>query len=86
MMKLFGTALDVRKSEEKFSGEFLKTLWKEIPLFKLTGALTHENGILRLTRRGQYFWVIMMREFFTGVNNFRDICRAHLKAPNECLQ
>lgn len=86
MMKLFGTALDVSKAENKFGGKFAKTLWKEIPLFRLTGALSNENGMLKLTRRGQYFWVIMMREFFTGVNNFRDICRASLKAPNECLQ
>jgi len=86
MMKLFGTALDVEKAEKKFGGKFMKTLWKEIPFFNLTGALKKENGTLKLTRLGQYFWVIMMREFFTGVNNFRDICRASLKAPYECIQ
>jgi coproporphyrinogen III oxidase-like Fe-S oxidoreductase len=86
MMKLFGTSLDISKAEAKFNGEFLKSLWKEIPLFRLAGALYNDNGILRLTRRGQYLWVIMMREFFTGVNNFRDVCRAALKTPQECLQ
>lgn len=86
MMKLFGTALDLNKAEKKFGGRFMKTLWKEIPFFNLTGALKKENGTLKLTRLGQYFWVIMMREFFTGVNNFRDICRASLKAPCECIQ
>lgn len=86
MMKLFGTSLNLKKAEKKFSGMFLKTLRKEIPLFKLIGALVEENGTLRLTRKGQYFWVIMMREFFTGVNNFRDICRASIKAPNQCAQ
>lgn len=86
MMKLFGTSLNLKKAEKKFSGMFLKTLRKEIPLFKLIGALVQENGTLRLTRKGQYFWVIMMREFFTGVNNFRDICRASIKAPNQCAQ
>jgi menaquinone C8-methyltransferase len=86
MMKLFGTSLNLAKAEKKFQGLFAKTLWKEIPLFKLIGALIQENGALHLTPRGQYLWVIMMREFFTGVNNFRDICRASIKAPNECAQ
>jgi len=86
MMKLFGMSLDLKKAEKKFSGQFLKTLWKEAPLLRLMGALDNDNGVLRLTPKGQYLWVIMMREFFTGVNNFRDICRASIKGPNECVQ
>jgi menaquinone C8-methyltransferase len=81
MMKLFGTALDVAKAEEKFRGRFMKTLRLEIPVFKLLGGLVEDRGTIRLTRRGQYLWVIMMREFFTGVNNFRDTCRAMISAP-----
>ncbi len=83
MMKLFGTSLDIEEAERKFNGKFMKTLCKEIALFRLVGALIRDNGTLRLTRKGRYFWVIMMREFFTGVNNFRDICRAVVKSPNE---
>ena len=86
MMKLFGMSLDLKKAEEKYAGRFLKTLWKETPLLRLMGALDNDNGVLRLTPKGQYLWVIMMREFFTGVNNFRDICRAAIKGPNECVQ
>lgn len=86
MMKLFGTSVDIEKAEAKFGRRFMRTLWKEIPLFQLTGALKSENGTLRLTRKGQYFWVIMMREFFTGVNNFRDACRAAIKPGGTCLQ
>ncbi len=87
MMKLFGASLDVSRAEAKFDGDFLKNLWKEILLFRLAGALYTDNGVLRLTRRGQYLWVIMMREFFTGVNNFRDVCRSALKTPeNACKE
>ncbi|MDQ7785599.1 MAG: coproporphyrinogen III oxidase family protein, partial [Desulfomonilaceae bacterium] len=79
MMKLFGSSLDVERAEGKFHGEFMKTLWKEIHLFKLLSALVNENGRIRLTRRGRYLWVIMLREFFTGVNNFRDMCRSTIQ-------
>ena len=86
MMKLFGMSLDLKKAEKKFAGQFLKTLWKEAPILRLIGALDNDNGVLRLTPKGRYLWVIMMREFFTGVNNFRDICRAAIKGPNDCVQ
>lgn len=82
MMKLFGTSLNIEQAERKFSSEFMKTLRKEVGLFKLIGALIDDDGTLRLTTKGRYLWVIMMREFFTGVNNFRDTCRAVMKSPN----
>lgn len=84
MMKLFGAHLEVKKAQEKFGGRFMKTLWKEIAFLRLTGALFQDAGFLRPTRKGRYLWVIMMREFFTGVNNFRDICRAQVKRPTNC--
>lgn len=75
MMKLFSTSLDVSRAEEKFGGRFLKSLRKEVGFFSTVGALVRHDGTFRLTRKGLYLWVIMMREFFTGVNNFRDAAR-----------
>lgn len=75
LMKLFSTKLDVAALEEKYSGKFLKTLWKEIALFEVVRAFRYFPPHLHLTQRGRYFWVIMMREFFIAVNNFRDYCR-----------
>jgi len=75
LMKLFSTKLDIAALEEKYNGKFLKTLWKEIALFEIVRALRYFPPHLRLTPRGRYLWVIMMREFFIAVNNFRDYCR-----------
>ncbi len=86
MMKLFGMSLDLERAENKFHGRFMKTLWKEVGLLRLARALAYDDGYLHLTPKGQYLWVIMMREFFTGVNNFRDVCRAAIRGPNECVQ
>lgn len=83
MMHLFGASLDLGKAKNKHGGRFAKALWKEILFLRLIGALTGDNGVLRLTNRGRYLWVVMMREFFTGVNNFRDSCR--LQAKNSQL-
>ena len=74
-MKLFSTKLDIAALEEKYNGKFLKTLWKEIALFEIVRALRYFPLHLRLTPKGRYLWVIMMREFYIAVNNFRDYCR-----------
>lgn len=81
VMKLFGTTLDLERQNAKYDGAFTRSLAPEIGLFQWLGAIRRENGMLRLTRKGQYYWVIMMREFFTAVNNFRDICRARIERP-----
>jgi len=75
LMKLFSTKLNISALEEKYNGKFLKTLWKEIALFEIVRALRYFPPHLRLTPKGRYLWVIMMREFFIAVNNFRDFCR-----------
>jgi len=78
LMKLFGLSLDLDSLNEKHGVNSLKHLWPEIFFFAMTGGLRKEGRILKLTPKGQYYWVIMMREFFIGVNNFRDYCREEI--------
>ncbi|MCK4378741.1 MAG: hypothetical protein KAW01_05330 [Deltaproteobacteria bacterium] len=47
-------------------------------MFRLLDALRFNGDQMVLTASGMYFWVIMMREFFIGVNNFRDISRSKI--------
>jgi coproporphyrinogen III oxidase-like Fe-S oxidoreductase len=75
MMKLFSTKLDITALQEKYDGRFLKTMWKEIATFEIVRAFRFFPPYLHLTPRGRYLWVIMMREFFIAVNNFREYCR-----------
>ena len=75
LMKLFSTRLNVRELEEKYEGLFLKTLCQEMAAVTLAGAFRYFSPNLHLTPWGRYYWVIMMREFFIAVNNFRDYCR-----------
>ncbi len=75
LMKLFSTKMNVNDLEKKYAGKFFKTLWKEMAAFTLAGSFRYFSPNLHLTPRGRYLWVIMMREFFIAVNNFRDFCR-----------
>ena len=78
MMRLFGGALDLHSAESKFDGRFQKTLRAELTGLRLLGAITSSTGELRLTERGYYIWVMMMREFFTGVNKLREEMRHNI--------
>jgi coproporphyrinogen III oxidase-like Fe-S oxidoreductase len=76
LMKLFGLHLDLKGLRRKGFASIYYYLWPEIFFFALIGGLTSRDGTLYLTKEGQYYWVLMMREFFVAVNNFRDYCRA----------
>ena len=59
-------------------GAFLSLLWPDLLAFFLIGGLSWRAPNIVLTKRGRYAWVVLMREFFTAVNNFRDYCRGQM--------
>jgi coproporphyrinogen III oxidase-like Fe-S oxidoreductase len=71
IMKLFGMKLDMEALERKYGGGVLKYLWPYMLPLVLADALRYRRGTAYLTDRGRYWWVVVMREFFTAVNNFR---------------
>lgn len=75
LMKLFGTRLDLRFFREKYGRSPWPYLWFDIVAFSTAGCFTKRGTHLELNERGCYAWVILMREFFIAVNNFRDYCR-----------
>ncbi|UCG73594.1 MAG: coproporphyrinogen III oxidase family protein [Chromatiales bacterium] len=75
LMRLFGLRLDKAVTRERFGENAWRSLWPEITALKLAGAVRDTGSELRLTRRGMYYWVVMMREFFSEVNRFREAMR-----------
>lgn len=78
LMRLFGGMLNLKGLEEKYRNRLYKALGLDIVLFSLIGAIRYTGEDYRLTYGGRYIWVVMMREFFTAVNNFRDFCRSQV--------
>jgi hypothetical protein len=76
-MKLFGIRLNTAELRKKYEGG-LSLLLPDLLVFSLIGALYWQAPDIVLTRRGRYVWVVLMREFFTAVNNFRDFCRERM--------
>lgn len=79
MMQLFGLRLDKRQFEKDFGCTVERGLPVEMAFMKASGAFDHDTADeLTLTPRGRYLMVVMMRQFFIGVNNLRDQAREAL--------
>ena len=76
MMDLFGLEM----AEDGFHGEFGITrkrgLWLEMFFLNMVGAFERDTN--QLTPLGQYLSVVIMREFFSGVNHLRDTARSSI--------
>ena len=57
--------------------------WREFLLFRQLSNLREQGGVVRLTDCGMYYWVVMKREFLTGVNRLRDQMRVHVRQEIE---
>ena len=83
LIKLFGLRMEKADMQKKYGNEYQRLIWKELLAFKALGSITETDDTYLLTREGMYYWVLMMREFFMGVNNFRSQMRAQIKEERE---
>jgi menaquinone C8-methyltransferase len=74
LMNLFGLSLDKQVAEARYPG-FLRKLAPEILGLRLMGAVRDEGPRLVLTQYGMRVWILIMREFFMAVSDFRDLMR-----------
>ncbi|MBI4926128.1 MAG: coproporphyrinogen III oxidase family protein [Anaerolineae bacterium] len=76
MMELFGLRLDRMAWLKTFGLSVETCLPLEITFFNANGAFAEYNEqYITLSPRGRYLLVVMMREFFSGINRIRDQAR-----------
>ncbi len=80
LMRLFGLELDQVAAEARWHGRFHRALWRDFAFFRALGAIRDTGTSWQLTRKGMYVWVLMMREFFIAVSNFRDLMRIGIRS------
>lgn len=83
LMKLFGLSMSEKEFEKRFNTDINKALYKEMLLLNLSKSVKKDKGIITLTDRGRYYWVMGMREFFIAVDNLRDHCRKRIEKIEE---
>lgn len=72
LTKLFGMELDAGKFTQRFGAGMESKLNPELLFLKLLGLAGGKDKI-RVTRKGMYPVSVMMREFFTSLNNLREL-------------
>jgi coproporphyrinogen III oxidase-like Fe-S oxidoreductase len=86
MMGLFGLRLDKAAFLRRFGVPIEKGLAGEMLFMRAVGAFCrNDSEAITLTPKGRYLLVVMMREFFAGVNNFRDQARMSLTPEERAL-
>ena len=86
MMQLFGGRLDKRAWFRDFDCTVEAGLPVEMAFMRISGAFDRDNDDeITLTAKGRYLLVVMMRQFFIGVNNLRDQARAALPGEEKEL-
>ena len=83
LTRLFSGSIDLAAAEVRFRGRFSRTLRPELLALRSSGAVTAGHGRLQLTERGYYLWVVLMREFFSGVNHFREQMRHNIASERK---
>lgn len=78
LMRLFGGDLDLDIAENRFNGRFGRVMWSDLAGLRAIGAIRKDSNKIHLTEFGYYLWVVLMREFFSGVNNFREDMRHNI--------
>lgn len=86
MMDLFGLRLDKKAFAARNGAPVERALRPEYLFLKAVGAFARDDvEALELTETGRYLLVVMMREFFIGVNGIRDLARARLPEAERAL-
>ncbi len=86
MMQLFGLRLDKKQWKRDFGCSVAAGLPVEYGFMKSVGAFAIDDAEqITLTPKGRYLMVVMMRQFFIGVNNLRDQARSALPADERDL-
>ena len=75
LMRLFSGSLDKAQAEGRFDGTFQRKLWPELAALQSIRAVRDRGDRFELSERGYYLWVVLMREFFSGINLLREQSR-----------
>ncbi len=72
MLALIAGSISLSDIKNKVGNHFWLFLGGELLFLLLIGALVVRDGKLVLTRKGRYYWVILMGTLFSVVGDYRD--------------
>lgn len=83
LTQMFAGELNIAKFNAEFGCLLEKELKFELLGLKMAGALVQENGILKSTDFGRYLFVVLMKDFYTGMDIVRAVFRDDARLKNK---
>jgi coproporphyrinogen III oxidase-like Fe-S oxidoreductase len=74
LMSLFGGRMELKHMKKNHGRFWFIYLFIELVFLLLSRAVIVKKGSIRVTEKGRYSMVSLMRDFFTMVNNIREQC------------
>ncbi|PSM52130.1 oxygen-independent coproporphyrinogen III oxidase [Campylobacter blaseri] len=71
LTKLFDGSVDIKNFNESNSANIKKDLFVELKLLKLVNAIYEEDGEIKPTEFGDYLSLVLMKDFYTGMDKVR---------------
>ncbi|CZE50459.1 coproporphyrinogen III oxidase family protein [Campylobacter geochelonis] len=71
LTELFDGAVDIAKFNKANNANLKKELFMEISLLRLVNAIYEEDGRIKPTEFGSYICVVLMKDFYTGMDKVR---------------
>lgn len=71
LTQLFDGLVDINKYNTYNNCDIKKDLWFELKSLKMVNAIYEENGTIKPTEFGSYLCVVLMKDFYTGMDKVR---------------
>ena len=78
MVDLFNGKLSKRKFHSMFGVEIEEALGKELMLLRLAKTVVEDEHTIKTTEFGDYLFLVLMKEFYMGMDRIRNNARKHL--------
>lgn len=82
LTEMFSGELNVDKFNTHLNCSLEKELFVELLGLKMAGAVVRENGVLKCTDFGRYLFVVLMKDFYTGMDIVRAVFRDDARLKN----
>lgn len=82
LTELFDGAIDIDKFNKAHNTSLGKELFIEIFLLKLVNAIYEKDGIIRVSEFGSYLCLVLMKEFYAGMDKVRATFKDNNKIKN----
>ncbi|MSN95738.1 coproporphyrinogen III oxidase family protein [Campylobacter sp. FMV-PI01] len=79
LTKLFDGEINIKDFNLQNKVDLKKTMFLELNLLRLANAIYEENGFIRPTEFGRYICVVLMKDFYTGMDKVRAIFKNDAK-------